>query len=365
LCLININTRFAAAWPLDYKITTKYDIDAEWKPYQTRNRTKKKKNDDDEEHRPNKKPTSLKLLRKVRAKDSSACLKALMHCLIYLYHHDQKVEMIYSDDGSEFKGEVADFCSDIDAFFRLHPEQKNNWDNYEKDVLKVDRSTQRYRNKGKAFNMLPSDIPWKTFSPTEGSKRRLAIVERFNRTFKNIIRKNIYDPTEKKFNLHHNWSDYITAIMGQYNHLQNHRTLFEIMNDNHHYNPKKDQMVTPYSMSFVHHMDDGSTFDPEQEYINEQKAYTKLVWKWYKKHKKFKGLFKPGAHVITKHVANDGKIFTKKYDEIPNKGQIERQKGNTFEVYDLQKNKILPRRYLPWELALMTNKQIMDIGMRV
>jgi hypothetical protein len=352
LCMVNINTRFAAAWPLDYTLKTKYDIDDEWTPRETRSRNNKKKTDTKI-----KQPKSMKLLRKVQYKNSTSCLKALMHCLIYLYHFDQKVSKIYSDDGNEFKGEVAEFCRNTDEFFRRHPEQRKNWDDYERDILQ-EGTKKRFKNKGKAYKMLPTEIPWEMFNPNEGSKRRLGIVERFNRTLKGYIRKNIYNPRTKTFDFNQDWKHLLLVILGLYNQLLNHRTLFETFNEGEHYKPKEGNPVTPFAMTQEQELENGKLIDPEEFYVDKMKDRTKKIWKYYEHHLRFKKFFtKKFARVITKQVANNGKLFKKKYDELPHKGYILNQQGNTFVIGNEEPGpQVLTRRYLPWELSL--NKKI-------
>ena len=90
LCLININTRFAAAWPLEYTLKSKEDVDADWEPDETRERGKKRKISSADTSE----PPSLKLLKQVQTKTSANTLKALLSCLIYLYHHGNQVDVV-------------------------------------------------------------------------------------------------------------------------------------------------------------------------------------------------------------------------------------------------------------------------------
>ena len=69
-CIININTRFAAAWPVDYSVKTKKTEDDNWTPI--------------------KRATTL--LRGCTTKNADAVLNAFLKCLGYLFYHGKKVK---------------------------------------------------------------------------------------------------------------------------------------------------------------------------------------------------------------------------------------------------------------------------------
>jgi len=351
LCLININTRFAAAWPLEYTLKSKEDVDADWEPDETRERGKKRKISSADTSE----PPSLKLLKQVQTKTSANTLKALLSCLIYLYHHGNQVDVVYSDDGKEFKGEVQEFCNNTRLFLQTHPHVHEEIRLKERKMF-AQEGKKQYRNKNLVFKMLPDHIRWNTFNPNEGSKRRTGIVERFNRTLKGLLRKITHDPETRQVIPGIDLEEALLYVLGTYNMIKNHRTMFETMNPGLHYNPKHDTPVTPHTMSIPYKdpdADNGETVDPEDILVDKMKRKTRDVWEYYDTHKKFKNL-KRDAVVLTKKVESDGKLFKKRFEDKIHRGIINKQQGNTLVLREEGNTfNVLKRRYLPWELSLL------------
>jgi hypothetical protein len=136
LCVININTKYAFARTVDYVKNVKAMDERNW----------------------NDKSTRVLL----NNKDSSLVLRSFRRILQDMSNEDEvldefpalkghtrfKIDRLYVDDGSEFKGYFGQFCEENKIW--IHP-----------------------------------------FRPQEGSKRRLGIVERFNRTLRRLMDKQI------------------------------------------------------------------------------------------------------------------------------------------------------------------------------
>lgn len=318
LCMVNINTRFAAAWPLDYTLPTRYNIDTRWKG--TRED-----------------PPSIEMVRKLGTSTHSSAkvLNAMLHCLIYIYNMGQKVDEIYSDAGKEFMGIVSEFCRDPRMFFKTHSEFEGKMHKFAADMG---------MQLGNFFAKLPPNIKWTMFDPNTGSKRRMGIVERFNRTLKDLMRK-----VEKTFDgKGHNWERLILHVVNKYNVHDNHRTLHKVLG------ASKDQDVTPFSAS-VPYEDDGKVVIPEENIKSFQNKKTKDIWKFYSDEDRLN--FLPGDAVVTKRLKTVGKYFTKLMDEPLHKGTVSKQEGNSLVIST--KNGPLKRKYQPWEI--MKDKRVKDV----
>ena len=153
LCMVNINTKYAFARQLIFGAMGNKAEDELWKSSK----------DDDMESR---KPT-------ISRKTATVCKTAMEHIVKDDFEKEEKwfaeqghpnvkfkVSVIYTDDGSEFKGVFDQWC------------RSNNIDHV-------------------------------MFKPGEGKKTRLGIVERFNRTVRRYYEKVIYDhPDESKYFKH-------------------------------------------------------------------------------------------------------------------------------------------------------------------
>ena len=73
---------------------------------------------------------------------------------------------------------------------------------------------------------------------------------------------------------------------------------------------------------------------------------------WYQSQPKFK--FKPGTTVTTKKV-NEGELFAKRAQKSLDKGTISGDR-DAYAYSVMENGKELKRKYLPWELKLVSKK---------
>jgi hypothetical protein len=164
LCVININTRYAFAEAVDYYKNQKAIDESEWRS------------------------TSTKI--PVNNKSAPLVLRSFQRILTNMKHEADvlnefqefkgqaqfDVRRLYVDEGSEFKGVFSKFCDE-------------------------------------------NNIRITVFKPSDGSKRRLAIVERFNRTLRRLIEKQIALKGGKEIKY------IIPDALDMYNRYLNHRDI--------------------------------------------------------------------------------------------------------------------------------------------
>ena len=100
LCIINVKTRFAAAWPL--QLIKKKDYEEAYTPKKGKKR-------------------NVNFRSMFTVKDSHQTLIALIKCLVNLKVHGKSVKKVYSDDGPEFNSEVKQFCQDPMRMIHSNP----------------------------------------------------------------------------------------------------------------------------------------------------------------------------------------------------------------------------------------------------
>ena len=98
-CIININTCFAAAWPL--QLIKKKNYDEAYTPNKARKR-------------------HVNFISMFTAKDSLQTTVAFIRCLVYLIIHGKHVDKVYSDEGLEFKSIFKQFCENPMGMIDTH-----------------------------------------------------------------------------------------------------------------------------------------------------------------------------------------------------------------------------------------------------
>ena len=169
LCVININTRYAFATTVDYVKNVKAMEEREWSSKNTRVLL-------------NNKDSSLVLQSFKRIQENMVYEAAVLNnSPQFKKHHVQfRVDRLYVDEGSEFMGSFREYCD------------SNN-------------------------------IHVIVFKASTGTKRRLGVVERFNRTVRRLIDKQVRLFGKK------NLQEAIPNALDLYNRYLNHRTIQEFM----------------------------------------------------------------------------------------------------------------------------------------
>jgi hypothetical protein len=168
LCVINVNTKYAFASAVDYTKNVKAMDERDWKS------------------------NSSKIL--LNNKDSGLVLRALKRIVESMQGEADalnefkemnntahfQIDKLYVDEGSEFKGDFKQYCE-------------------------------------------KQGIHLIVFSPQTGSKRRLAIVERFNRTLRRLLEKEVHMNSKKPI------KDLIPNALDLYNRYLNHRGIEQFL----------------------------------------------------------------------------------------------------------------------------------------
>ena len=278
LCLININTKYAFASAVDYTKNVKGMDERDWASKSTR------------------------IL--LNNKDSGLVLRALKRILDSMKGEADalnefkemkgsahfQVDHLYVDEGSEFKGEFKQYC------------ENNN-------------------------------IQLHVFSPQTGSKRRLAIVERFNRTLRRLLEKQLHMLGKKPI------KDLLPDALDLYNRYLNHRGIEAFL--------RREKQTTRLRYFPAMMMVPGV----EQEYIQHMRERTRQTDAFYNQKLL---LLKPGAQVRYFKRSEDsfgksrGSTLSKPTTivgkHVYGSGQ---QQGVSFSVEDGR------QRYLPYELEVV------------
>lgn len=291
LCVINVNTKYAFAEAVDYVKNAKATEGRDW-------RDKSKR-------------VSLS------NKDAPKVLRAFKKILAHMDRETEtlnrfenfkgsvqfKIDRLYVDEGSEFKGEFTKFCSD-------------------------------------------EGIRLVIFKPNEGTKRRLAIVERFNRTLRRYMDKQIEMNGKKQI------KDLLPAVMNMYNKFSNHRGVSEYFRkdmkkgETWQKSGKEKARFFPAMMHANGVEDDyiqfmiNKTRGVEKHYENKIKSLTPGTRvKYYKRSEKFK---KQRGSTMSEPITLKGRH---KYKHLVN-GNIRYGEGASYELEGER------QRYLPYELEL-------------
>ena len=212
---------------------------------------------------------------------------------------------------------------------QTHPGKKGVFNHFVNQILD-ERGTQLYN---KLINS--GVIEWEMFDPKEGSDRRTAIVERFNRTLKDMLTRVDFQYNENRGT---QWNHIMLTGLHAYNFEKNHRGLHEMVE--HITEDKVEGPVRPKDV------------DPplEDEIRVLKRNQNNQVWDWYQKHRRLH--FKKGDQVTTKKL-KEGELFPNRAHKQMYHGTIGERVGNTFNVTDTNTGVELKRKYLPWELKLV------------
>jgi hypothetical protein len=234
LVVINVNTRYAFARPVDYYKNVKAMDEREWNDKSTRILLNNKDA-----------PLVLRSFQRILQdmKDEASVLNEIKELKGKVQF---KIDRLFTDEGSEFKSVFASFCES-------------------------------------------HDIRVSTFRPSQGSKRRMAIAERFNRTLRRVMEK-----TRKLKGLGNmELKNIIPQALDMYNRYLNNRSIESFFRRNLERGEKwrtttgveKRTRFFPAMMLLP---------GTEQEYIEYMKAKSLDVSTHYESKKK---LLKPGALV--------------------------------------------------------------------
>ena len=185
LCVINVNTRFAFAAVTQFtqaEADTAESMSMDWSKLQkTTNEVVRGSNKSAEKTR----DALEQIMEEMRSLKGSKLKRAsgIKGPISKLKGYSFRIKTLYTDEGSEFKGAFADFC------------------------------------KSKKIRLV-------YFTPSTGSKRRLGIVERFNRTLKRLIRlereRQVQNGMEAS-----SVEDLLPIVLENYNYDNPHRGLVE------------------------------------------------------------------------------------------------------------------------------------------
>jgi len=205
--IINVNTRFGYAQPMPYK--TKPKKNEAWSGTKTENETQ----------------------RVYESHPKRATTLAFVKALIWLYGKGKRVKRLFLDGGGEF-AEFKAFGENPMKWIRENTtwyrgggipkwaEQKGTKMSLPKNIKSKPSNDDFF---GKEFFLEPIKVL--VFKPKEGTKRRLAIVERFNRTVKDIYQNaSIADQNYRESR----WEQYANRVAWQYNRTS-HTGLIKIM----------------------------------------------------------------------------------------------------------------------------------------
>ena len=194
--IINVNTRFGYAQPMPYK-SKEIQNDA-WTDTKTENKTR----------------------RVYESHPKRATTLAFVKALIWLYGKGKRVKRLFLDGGGEF-AEFKAFGENPMNWIRENTtwyrgggipkwaDQKGTKISLSKNIKSKPSNDDFF---GKEFFLEPIKVL--VFKPKEGTKRRLAIVERFNRTVKDIYQNaSIADQNYRESQ----WEQYANRVAWQYN----------------------------------------------------------------------------------------------------------------------------------------------------
>lgn len=336
LTIINVNTRFGYAQPMPYQ--GKITEDEDWKPADKQG---------------NRKPRGIN-------KDPKKTLNAFIKSLLYLAAWGRRVSRVFTDEGSEFKNEMMkSFCENPMKYIvdnRYYQEQYlPKWSKQ----AGMDPPLKSSKGKptvdtvfGGKFKIDPIELI--IFNPNEGSKRKLAIVERFNRTVKATFRKIgliMNDNNESQWNKERN------TFATLYNMQATHHGLLRFFKK--HMDPEDYEVIAESGISPADVDDDMEAF-----IISKKQKETAEIDTYYKKHKyKIKIGMKVRYRVVNAwdEESNFPDAFLKKSygwskDVYTVKRHHPRRKGGVLagRTYILEKDgEEHRRRFLPWELRVV------------
>ena len=236
LCVVNVNTRFAFAEVTEFTPNEVEEVEDSKKSYETQ-----QKMNTEVVKGSNKTPDKVlaafkKILKDMKDLKGSKLLNesGMGGYVRKVSGISFKVKTLYTDEGSEFKGAFDRFCKTM----RIHHV---------------------------------------TFSPSTGTKRRLGIVERFNRTLKEMIQTKwaSEDQSKKKRS---SVKALLPQVMKAYNYSKTHRGLKKFVRVSENIAKGKHnetaRNMTPFAMSFPGN---------EKKYISVKEKERKDVDQFYKK----------------------------------------------------------------------------------
>jgi hypothetical protein len=209
LSIINTNTRFGFAQPMTYR-GKRGDDDPEWLPTRKQRRAARKK------------------IKGVN-KDARTTLNAFVKALLYMNLWGRKVRRVSTDEGSEFKNNMMmAFCKDPMQYLCDHTQMwRKDYVSKWSEGMGYDPPLPFHRSKpspaelfkGK-FKIEPIELI--ILDARTGSKRRLSVIERFNRTIKTNFRKIGFFMTDKNES---QWNKFRNDLATHYNFHSNHHGL--------------------------------------------------------------------------------------------------------------------------------------------
>jgi hypothetical protein len=295
--VINTNTRYAFVAPVQYTVNYKKEMDAAWTPQNSKEKRV---------------PISNKEAGKVlnAFKDILRGMKAeqeVINDALGLPDDGTgvvfKINRLYTDEGGEFKGVFHSFL-----------EKPTPIPTDEEDVV-------------------VEPISHFVFKKSEGSKRRLSVVERFNRTFRRLLEKQkVINPHLTKL------ADRIPEALDLYNRYLNHRSIEKFLKQigGKEFDGDTEQRYFPAMMVYP---------GVEEKYIEYMRKRFKQVEEFYSG-KIEDVLSKKDVKYFKRNWEND--IFGKAGGSTLQRGQVSQrnEKGPSFKFGDTK------QKYLPYEIVL-------------